>query len=128
MNVILKLAERPQRDRPPAATNSRPVPSNYRGSPIGISVRELDDESMSQFRLPEGMRGVIVSRVEAMSPAFDADIERGHVVLEINRQRIQRIEDYRRLTDRVAPGDILTMYVYKPELGQRTLETIKLER
>ena len=23
-----------------------------------------------------------------MSPAFDADIERGHVVLEINRQRV----------------------------------------
>jgi S1-C subfamily serine protease len=90
-------------------------------------VRELDDESMAQFRLPDGMHGVIVSRVEAMSPAFDAAIERGHVVLEINRQRIQTVEDYRRLTDRVAPGDILTMYVYKPELSQRTLETIKLD-
>ena len=128
MNVMLKLAERPQRDRPAVTENSRPVPSNYRGSPIGLSVRELDDESMSQFRLPDGMRGVIVSRVEAMSPAFDADIERGHVVLEINRQPIQTIEDYRRLTDRVAPGDVLTMYVYKPELSQRTLETIKLEK
>jgi S1-C subfamily serine protease len=74
------------------------------------------------------MRGVIVSRVEAMSPAFDADIERGHVILEINRQRVGSAEDYRRLTDGVSPGDILTMYVYKPELSQRTLETIKLER
>ena len=128
MNVTLKLAERPVRDRPVVTENSRPVPSTYRGSPIGLSVRELDDESMSQFRLPDGMRGVIVSRVEAMSPAFDANIERGHVVLEINRQRIQTVEDYRRLTDRVDPGDVLTMYVYKPELSQRTLETIKLER
>jgi serine protease Do len=128
MNVTLKLAERPRRERPAAAEGSRPVPSTYRGSPLGISVRELDDESASQYRLPDGIRGVIVSRVEAMSPAFDADIERGHVVLEINRQRIESIEDYRRLTGRVAPGDILTMYVYKPELSQRTLETIKLER
>jgi S1-C subfamily serine protease len=32
---------------------------------------------------------VIVSRVEPMSPAFDADIERGHVLLEINRQPVQ---------------------------------------
>jgi S1-C subfamily serine protease len=63
-----------------------------------------------------------------MSPAFDADIERGHVVLEINRQPVRSVEEYRRLTDRVAPGDILTMYVYKPELSQRTLETIKFER
>ena len=128
MDVMLKLAERPRRDRPAATEGSRPVPSTYRGSPIGLSIRELDDESAGQFRLPEGMRGVIVSRVEAMSPAFDADVERGHVILEINRQRVGSVEDYRRLTDRVSPGDILTMYIYKPELGQRTLETIKLER
>ena len=128
MNVTVKLAERPGRDRPETGQGSRPVPSTYRGSPIGLSVRELDAESADQFRLPDGMRGVIVSRVEAMSPAFDADIERGHVVLEINRQRVADANDYRRLTDRVSPGDILTMYIYKPELGQRTLETIKLER
>ena len=128
MNVTLKLAERPRRDRPVPAESSRPQPSTYRGSPIGLSVRELDDASTSQYRLPNSIRGVIVSRVEAMSPAFDADIERGHVVLEINRQTVHDVEDYRRLTERVAPGDILTMYVYKPELGQRTLETIKLER
>ena len=128
MNVMLKLAERPRRDRPAPAESSRPQPSTYRGSPIGLSVRELDDASMSQYRLPDNIRGVVVSRVEAMSPAFDADIERGHVVLEINRQAVRNVEDYRRLTERVAAGDILTMYVYKPELSQRTLETIKLER
>ena len=128
MNVTVKLSERPGRDRPADTGGSRPIPSTYRGSPIGLSVRELDEESVGQFRLPDGMRGVIVSRVEAMSPAFDADIERGHVVLEINRQRVASVDDYRRLTDRVSAGDILTMYVYKPELGQRTLETIKIER
>ena len=128
MNVTLKLAERPRRDRPVESEGSRPQPSSYRGSPIGLSVRELDAESVDQFRLPDGMRGVMVSRVEAMSPAFDADIERGHVVLEINRQRVADVDDYRRLTDRVSPGDILTMYIYKPEIGQRTLDTIKLER
>ncbi len=127
LNVTVKLAERPGRDRP-ATEGSRPEPSTYRGSPIGLSVRELDEESAGRYRLPDGMRGVIVSRVEAMSPAFDADIERGHVVLEINRQRVAGVDDYRRLTDRVSPGDILTMYVYKPELGQRTLETVTLER
>jgi len=31
------------------------------------------------------------------------------------------------MTRRARPGDVLTMYVYKPELNQRTLETVKLD-
>jgi serine protease Do len=127
MNVTVKLAERPRRDRQPPAGTTRPLPSNYRGSPIGLSVRDLDEESFAQFRLPEGLRGVVITRVEPLSPAFDAEIERGHVLLEINRQHVQTIEDYRRLTARAGPGDILTLYVYKPELSQRTLETVRLD-
>jgi S1-C subfamily serine protease len=63
-----------------------------------------------------------------MSPAFDADIERGHIVLEINRQAVASVGDFQRMTARARPGDILTMYVYKPELNQRTLETVKLDQ
>ncbi|MBI4886654.1 MAG: trypsin-like peptidase domain-containing protein [Acidobacteria bacterium] len=126
MRVTLKLAERPLRgggDTPAA----RPLPSAYRGSPLGLSVRELDEESASRFRLPDGMRGVIISRVEAMSPGFDAGIQRGHVLLEINRQRVLSVDQYQQMTARVRPGDVLTLYVYKPEINQRTLETVKLD-
>ena len=103
------------------------MPSSDRGSPIGLSVRDLDAEAVARYRLPEGLRGVIVSDVEPMSPAFDARIERGHVLLEINRQPVERIEDFRRLTAHARAGDVLAMYLYKPELSQRTLETVKLD-
>jgi S1-C subfamily serine protease len=62
-----------------------------------------------------------------MSPAFDADIERGHVLLEINRQPVHGMDDYRRLIAAVHPGDILTLYLYKPELEQRALQTLKID-
>ena len=62
-----------------------------------------------------------------MSPAFDADIERGHVLLEINRQPVRSIDDYRRLTTRAKTGDILTLYVYKPEGPSRALYTVKID-
>jgi serine protease Do len=128
MNLTMKLAERPPRDRRELDRAPQPVPSTYRGSPTGLSVRELDEVSAGRVRLPAGMQGVIVSRVEPMSPAFDADIERGHVVLEINRQPVASIADFQRMTARARPGDILTIYVYKPELNQRTLETVKLDQ
>jgi serine protease Do len=129
MNLPIKLAERPQRDRRAAAgtEDQQPQPSSQRGPALGISVREIDSDFASRFRLPDGTHGVIVSRVEPMSPAFDADIERGHVLLEINRQPVRSIDDYRRLTASARAGDILTLYLYKPEIEQRALHTVKIE-
>ena len=126
MNLTVKLAERPQRDRENASLE-QPQPTTRGGPLLGLSVREIDAQFAARYRLPQGTRGVVVSRVEPLSPAFDADIERGHVLLEINRQRIDTIEDYRRLTDQARPGDILTLYVFKPELNQRALETVKID-
>jgi S1-C subfamily serine protease len=68
-----------------------------------------------------------VSRVDALSPAFDADIERGHVLLEINRQPVRSIEDYRRLTAHARPGEVLALYLFKPEITRRELHTVKIE-
>jgi serine protease Do len=127
MSVTLKLVERPVRDRRLAGADPGPVPSRETGAPLGLGVRDLDAEAVARYRLPDGLRGALVARVEPMSPAFDAAIERGHVVLEINRQRVESAEDYRRLTADARAGDVLTMYVYKPELDQRTLETIKID-
>jgi serine protease Do len=129
LNIQVKLAERPQRDRKADddGVDEQPQPSSQRGPSIGLSVRELDRDFAGRFRLPQGMEGVVVSRVEPLSPAFDADIERGHVILEINRQPVHSIDDYRRLTASARPGDILTLYVYKPEIEQRALQTVKIE-
>jgi serine protease Do len=124
MNVPVKLAERPQRERRPAA-DEEARPSSGRPLGLGMSVREIDQEFTDRFG--ERMEGVIVSRVEPMGPAFDADIERGHVLLEINRKPVRSYEDYRRLTADARSGDILTLYVLKPEAARRELHTIKID-
>jgi serine protease Do len=127
LNVMVKLSERPQRERRVASDDQAPQPSSQRGPALGLSVRDLDRDFAQRFRLPDGMQGVIISRVEPMSPAFDAEIERGHVLLEINRHPVRSVDDYRRLTAGARPGDILTLYVYKPEGDQRALHTVKIE-
>jgi len=62
-----------------------------------------------------------------MSPAFDGGIERGTILLEINRQRIESIGDYRRIARTARPGDIFTLYIYAPDLDQRQLKTIRVD-
>jgi serine protease Do len=131
MNIPIKLAERPlrsdgnrsrERDSEP-----RPEPSSQRGPALGISVREMDNEFVERFNLPDDVEGVVVSRVEPMSPGFDADIERGHVVLEVNRRPVRSIEEFRRLTNAARPGDVLALYLYVPEIQQRALRTVRLD-
>ena len=125
LNVAVKLAERPLRER--QIPRDEAQPSNNPGPPLGLSVREIDPEFAERLHLPKGIEGVIVSRVDAMSPAFDADIERGHVVLEINRQPIRSIEDYRRMTANTRSGDVLALYLFKPEITRRELHTVKID-
>jgi len=128
VNIPVKLAERPARERRVTTDDyPAPQPSSQRGPAIGLSVRDLDREFAERFKLPEGMQGVVISRVEPMSPAFDADVERGHVLLEINRHPVRSVDDYRRLTAGAKVGDVLTLYIYKPESDSRDLHTVKIE-
>src|SRR5688572_30784439 len=127
MNVPVKLAERPLRDRRPAQRQGEQLqPSSQRGLPLGLSVRDIDREFADRSNWPAAAGGVVVSRVEPMSPAFDAEIERGHVVLEVNRQPVRSVEDFRRLTSGARSGDVLTLYLFKPESG-RALHTVKID-
>jgi len=131
-SVTVKLTERPARGgggaqdargQAPALDRGRSDPENL----LGLTVRDLDRQTADRFDLPAGTRGVLITRVEAMSSSFDGGIERGTVLLEINRRRIETAADYRRIVRLARPGDILTLYLYAPELDQRQLKTIRVE-
>jgi len=130
-SVTVKLTERPPREdgaqdargQAPALDRGRSDPENL----LGLTVRDLDRLTLNRFDLPAGTRGVLITRVEAMSSSFDGGIERGTVLLEINRRRIETAADYRRIARLARPGDILTLYLYAPEVDQRQLKTIRIE-
>jgi serine protease Do len=125
VTLSVKLAERPQRDRRPEGDAT--VPSGSHASPLGLSVRALDAEFAARYHVPDLLRGVVVWRVDAVSPALDADIERGDVILEIDRRPIRSVDDYDRAVASVRPGDVLAFYVYKPSLDERRLSTVRID-
>ncbi len=125
LNVAVKLAERPLRER--QIPRDEAQPSNNPGPALGLSVREIDPDFAAALTPSEGHRGRDRVARGAMSPAFDADIERGHVLLEINRQPVRSIEDYRRLTASARSGEVLALYLFKPEITRRELHTVKID-
>jgi serine protease Do len=129
--VVVKLSERPARERddkadPPVGPPERGK-ADTDGSLLGLNVREIDRALAGRLELPPQMKGVLITRVEAMSSSFDGGIERGTVLLEINRQRVESVAEYRRIARTARPGDVLTLYVYAPDLDQRQLKPIRVE-
>ncbi|HMF93902.1 MAG TPA: Do family serine endopeptidase [Vicinamibacterales bacterium] len=130
--LTVKLAERPTRERADKADGTPPPPpdrpkSDADSLPLGLMVRDIDRQTADRLELPRQLHGVLITRVEPMSASFDGGIERGTVLLEINRQSVESVADYRRLARTARPGDILTLYIYAPDLDQRQLKTIRVE-
>jgi len=127
--ITVKLAERPPRDQddapaePPASDRAR----SDQDAVLGLNVRDLDRQTADRLDLPKPMRGVLITRVEPLSSSFDGGLERGTVLLEINRRRVDSAADYRRIARTAQPGDILALYVYSPDLAQHQLKTIRVD-
>jgi S1-C subfamily serine protease len=65
--------------------------------------------------------------VDTVGAGADADIDRGDVILEIDRHAVETLDDYERLVKGARPGQILTIYLYKTASGQRRLSTIRVD-
>jgi len=124
-SALLKLAERPAG---PRGGTAAAAPAARQGLPrLGMSARELDRDTARRMGAPDGLRGVVVWRVDAVSAAADAGVERGDVILEIGRQPVSSIAEYQRLVNTARPGEVVTIYLYKLATAQRRLVTVRVD-
>ncbi len=130
--VTVKLAERPGREAGETRKNGSAAPAEHRKSegddPLGIAVKDLDKASALKLDIPKAFHGVLVTKVEPLGPSFDAGLERNALIMEINRQAVDTIAEYRRITRGSHPGDIVALYVYYPDIDQRRLITVRVDR
>jgi serine protease Do len=126
LTALVKLAERPLRVQP--VTGPVGSRASRTGAPrLGLSVRDLESAMAIRLGVPRELHGVFVWRVDGVSAAFEAEIERGDVILEVNRQVIRSLADYQHVIAAAKAGDLLTLYVYKSQSSQRRLSTIRVD-
>jgi len=70
---------------------------------FGVQAQEITDELAAYFNLPK-KEGVIVAKVFADSPALNAGIKEGDILIEFNKERIVNPVDLVRNVGRVKPG------------------------
>jgi serine protease Do len=64
------------------------------GAKIGISVGDLTSDVRQQYNIPPQVHGVVVQGVRSGSPAEDAGIAPGDVILEVNRQPVTSADKF----------------------------------
>ena len=57
-------------------------------------MADLNGQARQQYNVPENVQGVVVQQVRPASPADDAGLQPGDVILEVNRKPAQSANDF----------------------------------
>jgi serine protease Do len=94
-NLTVEVAELKDEEVAAASTESEEY---------GLSVQTLTPEIAESLGIDQGTQGVVVARVDPGSAADDAGIQRGDVILEVNRETVEGLADYRKALKNVGKG------------------------
>ena len=79
-------------------------------SDLGMTVNEITPELARQFGLSEES-GLVVVQVEDNSPAAEAGIRQGDIIMEIDQEPVESVDAYRKRIRRYKKGDTILFLV-----------------
>jgi serine protease Do len=104
----VKLAELPTGGLAKSGGRSGGLRHGAETDPLdGVTVEDLDSRARRQFNIPNSVRGALVTEVDPASPAGEAGLRAGEVILEINRQSVGSADEAVRLGDKVKGERVL---------------------
>ena len=84
---------------------------------LGLTVKEITPEMAGKMDMAE-KEGLLITGVKEDSPAGESDLKAGDVIVEINREPVKTMGDFRKQMDRVQKGDTVLFLVKR---GPNTL-------
>jgi serine protease Do len=102
--LLVTLAPRP--DEPP--TSPPMSAARPKASALGMTVSEITVGIARELKQP-GLTGVVVTAVEAESPASEAGVERGDVLLRVGETPIRSLDDYAKAVRALAKGAMIKL-------------------
>jgi serine protease Do len=109
MQVKVLLGERPKElgaGRQPE--EKQPKEQTYQK--LGLSVQTLTPDIASQLGY-KNVEGVVVTDVAAGSPAEDAGLQQGDLVMEVNQVEVRTVQDFKTALARLKSGDSAALLV-----------------
>jgi len=81
----------------------------------GLAVQEVTPELAEELGLDAEDKGVIVTDVEPGSPGFDAGLQGGDLIQEVNRRPIRSLADYTQAIETAGKSQSLLLYIKREE-------------
>jgi serine protease Do len=95
---------------------------------IGVAVADLNDQARQQFNVPEQVHGVVVQQVRPGSPAEDAGLQPGDVIMEVDRKPAGSASEFaNQVHQGPANRDLLLLVWSKGNASYRTVHADQAE-
>jgi len=90
---------------------------------LGAAVSEVTPDKVKEFKLP-AERGVVLGKIVPDSPAAKAGLKENDVVTEVNGQRIEGTEQFRRMIREIPSGRTAQITMWRDGRSQTLTVTI----
>jgi len=80
------------------AKNNAPS-DNDNGTLNGVTISDLDQQTRQELKVPDDIKGVVITEVQPDSPSADAGLKQGDIIEEINRHPVKTADEAVRLTE-----------------------------
>jgi len=77
----------------------------------GVEVRNLTPEMAKQLDLGRSAKGVVITRVEPGSAAEEAGLQRGDLIMEVNRKPVNNTEEYEKVLSKIDKNEAILLLV-----------------
>jgi serine protease Do len=105
-----------------ASNDASDGPEGGKTGKLGLAVSNMTPEARQQINAPEQIKGVVVENVRPASPADDAGIQPGDVILEVNRKPAESASQFASEVHQNQDGkEILLLVWSKGNASYRTL-------
>ena len=78
----------------------------------GLGLGNLTPEIRDQLQAPRDIHGAVIEQVQPGSPADNAGLQQGDVILEVNRHKVQSASDVQQALSSVAKGQDALLLVW----------------
>jgi serine protease Do len=101
-SIQVEIGELEEEEKPQVASEARPN--------LGLTVREITPELARNFGLSE-TSGVVIVQVQANSPAQEAGLAPGDMILEIDQVEVKDLEQFNKMTEGYKAGDTILFLI-----------------
>jgi serine protease Do len=121
--VPVVLAERPSSEGgEETSTTKEDTPT----SKLGIQVDDLTARARRQFQVPVEIDGTVVTDVADLSPADDAGLQPGDVIMRVNDHDVTSGQEFKDAISRVRPQTMVRFYIYRPQADQKSFVFLRM--